>query len=38
VQPDGGEARHVWVDTLGRVIRVEIPDRNYVALRTELPR
>lgn len=34
----GGEARHVWVDTLGRVIRVEVPAQNYVALRTELPR
>jgi len=38
VTPVGGEERHVWVDALGRVIRVEIPDRNYVALRTELPR
>lgn len=37
VQPDGGEIRHVWVDALGRVIRVEIPDRDYVAVRTELP-
>jgi hypothetical protein len=38
VRPNGAEERHVWVDTLGRVIRVEIPERNYVALRTELPR
>jgi hypothetical protein len=38
VRPDGGEDRHVWVDALGRVIRVEIPDRNYLAVRTELPR
>jgi len=38
VRPDGGDDRHVWVDTLGRVIRVEIPDRNYVAIRTEVPR
>ncbi len=38
VRPDGGEDRHVWVDSLGRVIRVEVPDRNYVAVRTELPR
>ncbi len=38
VTPDGGEDRHVWVDTLGRVIRVEIPDRNYLAVRTEVPR
>lgn len=37
ITPDGGEARHVWVDALGRVIRVEIPDRNYVAVRTEVP-
>lgn len=37
VRPDGGEERHVWVDALGRVIRVEVPDRNYVALRTEIP-
>lgn len=38
VTPNGGEDRHVWVDTLGRVIRVEIPDRNYLAERTEVPR
>jgi hypothetical protein len=38
VSPDGGEDRHVWVDSLGRVIRVEIPDRSYLAIRTELPR
>jgi hypothetical protein len=38
IVPDGGDERNVWVDSLGRVIRVEIPDRNYVALRTELPR
>lgn len=37
VLPDGGDIRHVWVDDLGRVIRVEIPARSYVALRTELP-
>ena len=37
VTPEGGEARHVWVDALGRVIRVEIPDRNYVAVRTAVP-
>jgi hypothetical protein len=37
VHPDGGEQRHVYVDALGRVIRVEIPDRNYVATRTEIP-
>jgi hypothetical protein len=37
VLPDGGEERHVWVDALGRVIRVAIPDRGYVAERTEIP-
>jgi hypothetical protein len=37
VQPDGGELRHVWLDDLGRVIRVEIPSRGYVAVRSELP-
>jgi len=38
VRPDGGEERHVWVDVLGRVIQVEIPDRSYKAVRTEIPR
>lgn len=38
VLPDGGEERHVWVDTLGRVIQVSIPDRDYLAVRTEVPR
>jgi len=38
VQPDDGDLRHVWVDDLGRVIRVEVPARAYVAMRTELPR
>lgn len=38
VQPDGGEERRVWVDSLNRVIRVEIPASNYVAVRTSLPR
>jgi len=37
VHPDGGEERHVWLDTLGRVIRVEIPDRSYLAVRTTIP-
>ena len=37
IEPDGGEDRHVWVDALGRVIRVEIPDRDYTAIRTEIP-
>jgi hypothetical protein len=38
VTPSGGEERHVWVDALSRVIRVEIPERGYTAIRTELPR
>lgn len=37
VQPAGGDARTVWVDAQGRVLRVEIPARNYVAVRTSLP-
>ena len=37
VQPDGGEERHVWIDSLNRVIRVEIPQRQYLAVRTEIP-
>jgi hypothetical protein len=38
VRPDGDQERHVWVDSLGRVIRVEVPDRGYEAVRTEVPR
>lgn len=37
VVPEGGEERRVWVDALGRVMRVEIPSRNYVAIRTTAP-
>lgn len=37
VQPRGGDARSVWVDGQNRVLRVEIPARNYVAVRTALP-
>lgn len=37
VQPEGGAARNVWVDSQNRVLRVEIPSRNYVAVRTALP-
>lgn len=37
VRPDNGEERHVWVDALNRVIKVEIPARDYVAVRTEVP-
>lgn len=33
---DGGHDRTVWYDRQGRVVRVEIPDRSYVAERTDL--
>ncbi len=38
VQVPGSSERHVWVDALGRVIRVRIPATGYEATRTELPR
>ncbi|MDB4948007.1 MAG: hypothetical protein JWM27_656 [Gemmatimonadetes bacterium] len=38
VQVAGGPDRHVWVDALNRVLKVEIPDRSYLAVRTEIPR
>jgi hypothetical protein len=38
VTPDGGDERHVWLDSLGRVIRVSIPARDYLAVRSEIPR
>lgn len=38
VRPEGGTERRVWVDALNRVIRVEIPETNYVAVRTTVPR
>jgi len=37
VQPAGGDARTVWVDSQNRVLRVEVPARNYVAVRTDAP-
>ena len=37
VQPAGGDERHVWIDAEGRVLRVEIPARRYVAVRSALP-
>lgn len=37
VQPAGGDARTVWLDDQGRVLRVEIPARGYVAVRTAVP-
>jgi hypothetical protein len=38
VQPAGTGPANVWVDALNRVLKVEIPDRQYVAVRTEVPR
>jgi hypothetical protein len=38
VQPAGGTERHVWVDALNRVLRVDIPARGYRAERTRIPR
>ena len=38
VHPAGAGPQHVWVDALNRVIKVEIPDRGYLAVRTEIPR
>lgn len=37
IAPDGLSARDVWVDDLGRVLRLEIPDDRYRAERTILP-
>ena len=38
VQPAGSGAHDVWVDALNRVIRVDVPERGYRAVRTEIPR
>lgn len=38
IRPDGAGERNVWVDSANRVLRVEIPERSYVATRTGLPR
>jgi hypothetical protein len=37
VEPAGEPARNVWVDSQGRVLRVEVPARRYVAERTSMP-
>ena len=37
ITPAGGDARNVWVDSRNRVLRVEVPAKNYVAVRTALP-
>ena len=33
----GGVTRHVWLDEEGRVLRVEVPERGYTAVRASLP-
>lgn len=33
----GSETRHIWFDDQGRVLRVEIPARDYVAERESVP-
>ena len=38
VRPQGGVERHLWVDALNRVVRVDIPARGYRAERTRVPR
>lgn len=38
VQPNGGAARTVWADAEGRILRVQVPSRQYVAERTAAPR
>lgn len=35
---EDGLARHVWVDSLGRVLKVSIPEKQLVALRDDPPR
>lgn len=37
IRPRGGEARTLWVDRDDRVLRLEIPARNYVAVRVSPP-
>jgi hypothetical protein len=34
----GGPERHVWVDVRGRVLKLEIPARNFVAERVAAPK
>jgi hypothetical protein len=36
--PAGGGDREIWVDGQNRVLKVEIPSRNVVALRDDAPR
>ncbi len=38
ITPAGAPERHVWVDDRGRVLRLEVPDRRFEAVRSGLPR
>ena len=38
VQPAGGAERTVWADAEGRILRVRVPSRQYMAERTALTR
>jgi hypothetical protein len=38
IAPAGTPARDVWVDAEGRVLRLEIPDRKFVAQRVAAPK
>lgn len=38
ITPAGGSERRLWVDSQGRVLRLEIPARSYVARRVAPPR
>jgi hypothetical protein len=38
VAPAGLPVRHLWVDAQGRVLRVDIPDTGFRAVRAALPR
>lgn len=35
---NGQGPRHVWVDDQGRLLKVEVPDRGFVALRDDPPK
>ena len=37
VELSEGATRHVYMDAQGRVLRVEIPDQNFAAVRVEMP-
>lgn len=38
VRPPGEDDRHIWVDASNRVLKVKIPQKDYVAERTEIPK